>query len=124
MKHTRLTLTFLLFAAVLRLVAQTATVSGQITSFPDGAGVPNYPVWIFGNDPASGVSVLTDANGYYSAQINNAPEGSLLEVSTIDSCNQTSLAQLVPVVNGAASADFQLCQDNPWPDTTCMAFIG
>lgn len=124
MKHTRLTLTFLLFAAALRLVAQTATVSGHVTSFPTGAGLPNYPVWITGNDPATSVTVYTDANGDYTAQIDNAPEGTLLEISTIDSCYQAPVLQLVPVLNGGATADFALCFDNPWPDTTCMAFIG
>ncbi|MBL7804695.1 MAG: PKD domain-containing protein [Saprospiraceae bacterium] len=125
MKRTLLFIPLLLLAASLRLVAQTVTVQGHVTNFADGSGKADHPVWISSDNPADPlVFTTTDADGFYSVELNFTPAGGMVEVSTVDSCNQTALSNFVPVVNGVATADFILCQDFPWPDSLCYVYAG
>lgn len=87
------------------------TVTGLVTDITNGDPVPDHEVYATSNDslaPAFGVGV-TDPLGQYVITLEVMPGTTSITVFTFDWCTQEIHQQTnVPVVNSAASADFEI----------------
>ncbi|MEI6409980.1 MAG: PKD domain-containing protein [Bacteroidota bacterium] len=125
MRHFFINLLLLLFAFTMQ--AQPAvTVTGTVTQVSDGSPVANWTVYAVSGDSilySEGVGT-TNQSGVYSITLTGSPIApSEVFVYTFKGCNDPSGdfdSKVVPVVNGACSANFQVCNLPP-PNCTAIA---
>jgi TonB-linked SusC/RagA family outer membrane protein len=96
--------TFLFFGMGLISIAQSAKVTGKITSADDGSALPGVSVLLKG----SSTGAQSDADGNYSII---APKGSVLEFSFIGFIKKSVTVGSESVLNVALSSDERLLQE-------------
>jgi PKD repeat protein len=125
MKQYFFNLLLLLFA--LTVQAQPAvTVTGSVTQVSDGSPVEGWTVYAVSGDSilySEGIGT-TDQNGDYSIVLTGFPSApSEVFVYTWKACNDPNGdfdSQVATVVNGACSADFQVCN---LPPPNCTVWV-
>lgn len=101
---------------------QNVTVSGHVTD-QNGANVPSWFVFVETGDPVAPIFAYTDNQGFYSVTAGLPLSATTVTANTWDFCSPNGLTATAPIVNGAATIDFQICYDSfpPFPD--CGASI-
>lgn len=118
------------FALICLLFAVTghaqnlATISGLVTNIVDGTPVPDHPIFCFAGDSINPVfgDATTNLDGTYSIELDLPAGISEVAVTTFTRCDPNGglETKLVTVVNGGATADFQICPDSFPPFQDCF----
>lgn len=122
-KNAFLALICLLFA-VSGQAQNLATISGLVTQVSNGAPVADHPIFCFAGDSINSVfgDAVTNPDGSYSITLDMPAGYTDVAVSTFTGCDPSGgwITTLVNVVNGQATADFQVCQDSFPPFQNCF----
>lgn len=129
MKKTLLSGLLLLFACWMQAQI-TVTVSGTVTRISDGSPVEDWTVSAFAFDPQDSTQFgfadgLTDAIGYYEFEVEIPANLTEITLEVETGCYNGSpetITETIQIVNGAASADFEICADTP-PPADCAAWF-
>ncbi len=108
----------------------TVTVSGTVTRISDGSPVEDWVVSAFAIDPQDSTQFgfadgITDAIGYYEFEVEIPANLNEITLEVETGCYNGSpetLTETVQIVNGVASADFEICADPP-PPADCEAWF-
>lgn len=125
---------FWLLAIAFAQAQSTVNVTGVVTKLADGSPVENHFVYCFVSDSTdpNGVNLFaegfTDATGAYNIALDVPPGVGVpaqVSILTLTYCQPEFVSTVVKdVVNNAASADFQICEDSFPPPPDCYAEIG
>ncbi len=98
------------------------TVSGQVTYTTSGAPAAGWWVQANGANPFQSYDAFTDANGNYEMIVDVPDTATTVFVQTFDVCSGI-LVEFAPIVNGGATANFQICPDSFPPPPGCQVYF-
>ena len=106
----------------------TVTVTGTVTRNTDGSPVEDWNIVAFAIDPQDSTQFgfaegLTDADGFYNFEVEIPANLNEITIEIETGCydgSPESITEVKPIVNGEASADFEICADDP-PPADCGA---